>query len=289
VFVPKTAGGKFAQNLVTFGATMSTAWRALPKATGKVGVAIKAEVSSGIADIITTKKGDPNLTGLIKGLLPEELQDNLGLIDYLISDEDDTAASARVKAILEGSGISAAAAVAIRGLKAARKSYALSTTGEVKSDPDAPVPGKRGKTKSNQDKIEAFQQALRAANEEMTKAADEVAQAATRESELFADITLRSQDDIQARLDEIAVQRQELEEMGLSGCHMEDQIMVKRCGHLDNKTLVSRDEMVAGLSAGSFLLPRSLSISFRLIEDWFDAGRAEGTPTLRELGAGRTW
>jgi hypothetical protein len=214
VFVPKTAGGKFAQNLVTFGATMSTAWRALPKASGKVGVAIKAEVSSGIADIITTKKGDPNLTGLIKGLLPEELQDNLGLIDYLISDEDDTAASSRVKAILEGSGISAAAAVAIRGLKAARKSYALSTTGEVKSDPDAPVPGKRGKTKSNQDKIEAFQQALRAANEEMTKAADEVAQAATRESELFADITLRSQDDIQARLDEIAVQRQELEEMG---------------------------------------------------------------------------
>jgi methylisocitrate lyase len=37
---------------------------------------------------------------------------------------------------------------------------------------------------------------------------------------------------------------QELEEMGLAGCHMEDQIMVKRCGHLDNKTLVSRDEMV---------------------------------------------
>jgi hypothetical protein len=36
--------------------------------------------------------------------------------------------------------------------------------------------------------------------------------------------------------------------------------------------------MVAGLLSGSFLLPRSLSISFRLIEDWFDAGRPDGTP-----------
>ncbi len=51
----------------------------------------------------------------------------------------------------------------------------------------------------------------------------------------------------------------------------------------------TRDDMVEGLASGSFLLPRSLSISFRLIEDWFDAGRADGMPTLRELGAGRTW
>jgi NAD+ diphosphatase len=58
---------------------------------------------------------------------------------------------------------------------------------------------------------------------------------------------------------------------------------------LDDARWFTREEMVAGLLSGSFLLPRSLSISFRLIEDWFDAGRAEGTPTLRELGAGRTW
>jgi NAD+ diphosphatase len=58
---------------------------------------------------------------------------------------------------------------------------------------------------------------------------------------------------------------------------------------LDDARWFTRDEMVTGLLSGSFLLPRSLSISFRLIEDWFDAGRAEGTPTLRELGAGRTW
>ncbi len=34
------------------------------------------------------------------------------------------------------------------------------------------------------------------------------------------------------------------EEMGLSGCHIEDQIAEKRCGHLDNKELISKDEMI---------------------------------------------
>ena len=31
---------------------------------------------------------------------------------------------------------------------------------------------------------------------------------------------------------------------GLAGCHLEDQIAEKRCGHLDNKELVTKDEMV---------------------------------------------
>ncbi len=35
-----------------------------------------------------------------------------------------------------------------------------------------------------------------------------------------------------------------LEEKGLAGCHIEDQIAEKRCGHLDNKELISKDEMV---------------------------------------------
>ena len=34
------------------------------------------------------------------------------------------------------------------------------------------------------------------------------------------------------------------ESKGLAGCHLEDQIAEKRCGHLDNKELVSIDEMV---------------------------------------------
>ena len=34
------------------------------------------------------------------------------------------------------------------------------------------------------------------------------------------------------------------EYLGLAGCHIEDQIEQKRCGHLDNKELISLDKMV---------------------------------------------
>ena len=34
------------------------------------------------------------------------------------------------------------------------------------------------------------------------------------------------------------------EKMGLAGCHIEDQIAEKRCGHLENKELISTDDMV---------------------------------------------
>ena len=37
---------------------------------------------------------------------------------------------------------------------------------------------------------------------------------------------------------------QVFESKGLAGCHLEDQISEKRCGHLDNKELVSTDEMI---------------------------------------------
>ena len=36
---------------------------------------------------------------------------------------------------------------------------------------------------------------------------------------------------------------QEFEELGLCGCHLEDQLNPKRCGHLDHKTLVPAAEM----------------------------------------------
>ena len=34
------------------------------------------------------------------------------------------------------------------------------------------------------------------------------------------------------------------EKKGLAGCHIEDQIAEKRCGHLDKKELISKDEMI---------------------------------------------
>lgn len=42
---------------------------------------------------------------------------------------------------------------------------------------------------------------------------------------------------------------QEFIEMGLAGCHLEDQMNPKRCGHLDNKSLVSADDMIKKIKA----------------------------------------
>jgi methylisocitrate lyase len=44
---------------------------------------------------------------------------------------------------------------------------------------------------------------------------------------------------------------QEFIEMGLAGCHLEDQMNPKRCGHLDNKSLVSADEMIKKVKAAT--------------------------------------
>ncbi|NJP43518.1 methylisocitrate lyase [Actinacidiphila epipremni] len=41
------------------------------------------------------------------------------------------------------------------------------------------------------------------------------------------------------------------EDAGLAGLHLEDQVSVKRCGHLDGKTLVPREEMVQRVRAAA--------------------------------------
>ena len=42
-----------------------------------------------------------------------------------------------------------------------------------------------------------------------------------------------------------------LEELGLAGCHMEDQVNPKRCGHLDNKVLIDTPDMCRKLRAAA--------------------------------------
>jgi len=44
---------------------------------------------------------------------------------------------------------------------------------------------------------------------------------------------------------------QELEDAGASGCHVEDQVMPKRCGHLDGKTVVPVEEMSRRIRAAA--------------------------------------
>lgn len=43
----------------------------------------------------------------------------------------------------------------------------------------------------------------------------------------------------------------EIEFAGLAGCHMEDQVLIKRCGHLDNKTLVPATDMANKIRAAA--------------------------------------
>ena len=44
---------------------------------------------------------------------------------------------------------------------------------------------------------------------------------------------------------------QEVEYAGVAGCHLEDQVNPKRCGHLDGKQLVNRDEMARKVRAAA--------------------------------------
>jgi methylisocitrate lyase len=66
---------------------------------------------------------------------------------------------------------------------------------------------------------------------------------------------------------------QEFLELGLSGCHLEDQENPKRCGHLDGKTLVSTNDMVQKIRAAD--QARKMDPNFVLIART-DARAAEG-------------
>lgn len=66
---------------------------------------------------------------------------------------------------------------------------------------------------------------------------------------------------------------QEFLEMGLSGCHLEDQENPKRCGHLDGKSLVSTSDMVQKIKAAD--MARKLDPNFVIIART-DARASEG-------------
>lgn len=66
---------------------------------------------------------------------------------------------------------------------------------------------------------------------------------------------------------------QEMIEMGLSGCHIEDQENPKRCGHLDGKSLVSQSDMIQKVKAA--VAGKTLDPNF-LIVARTDARASEG-------------
>ena len=71
---------------------------------------------------------------------------------------------------------------------------------------------------------------------------------------------------------------QELEELGLCGCHFEDQLNPKRCGHLDNKSLVPSADMVKKIGAAA---AARRDANFVLIART-DARAAEGLPSAMD-------
>ncbi len=66
---------------------------------------------------------------------------------------------------------------------------------------------------------------------------------------------------------------QEFIEMGLAGCHLEDQMNPKRCGHLDHKSIISIAEMVKKIKAAT--LGKRLDENFLIIART-DARTSEG-------------
>lgn len=66
---------------------------------------------------------------------------------------------------------------------------------------------------------------------------------------------------------------QEFIELGLSGCHLEDQENPKRCGHLDGKSLVTTNEMIQKIKAAD--QSRQLDKNFVIIART-DARASEG-------------
>lgn len=66
---------------------------------------------------------------------------------------------------------------------------------------------------------------------------------------------------------------QEMIEMGICAVHIEDQMNPKRCGHLDNKSLVGKDDMIKKLRAAD--LGKKLDSNF-LIMARTDARASEG-------------
>lgn len=66
---------------------------------------------------------------------------------------------------------------------------------------------------------------------------------------------------------------QEFIEMGLAGCHLEDQMNPKRCGHLDNKSVVTPQEMIRKITAA--VRGKQLDTNFLIIART-DARASEG-------------
>jgi len=112
---PNTAVGRLGRDLMAFGLTGIAAARRLPQAAlglGTKGVGLKGAAASGIvpgaiADFFLANAEDGTLSNLAQQMAPEGLRDTF--LFALAADEEDNPWVARMKAILEGAMVGAAA------------------------------------------------------------------------------------------------------------------------------------------------------------------------------------
>ena len=82
----------------------------------------------------------------------------------------------------------------------------------------------------------------------------------------------------------------EFEDAGLAGCHFEDQVNPKRCGHLDGKEVVPTDVMVRRISAALYTVDDFKkfrdAVDTPLLANMTEFGKTELLPagTLEEIG-----
>jgi hypothetical protein len=117
IAVPDSTLGRLGQGIVSLVGTATSVTTRLPKAGTKLGAFARGEAGGVAADLLLTKKGDGNLTALVRDVVPEEWRDSV--LFFLASDDKDTAVSARLKNALEGVGLGAALG-GLAALRAAR-------------------------------------------------------------------------------------------------------------------------------------------------------------------------
>jgi hypothetical protein len=193
IAVPDSSVGRLGQGIISLVGTAASVTTRLPQAGTKLGAFARGEAGGVAADLLLTKKGDGNLTALVRDVVPEEWRDSI--LFFLASDEKDTAVSARIKNSLEGVGLGAVFG-AISALRAARNTPL--TPEAVKALPGGNKiagllpPGKP-----------TVQEELAIRGEIYKNYLDDAAKVdlsnATREAQRFDQINLRLLDELEAR------------------------------------------------------------------------------------------
>lgn len=176
LLIPETNSGKMAQQMLSFATTTVGIASKLPlmtKGPKALKFIVNTEGAGAIADVLLSSKDDGVLSDFIKNALPEKHQDNVLL--FLSADpEKATAVGARLRAATEGAGLG----------------WAMSILGAIRHARGVNVKGP---------KAEQVAEKTRIFKEFLDKEAAKNLDAATKESNTWAEVTLRKIDELEAK------------------------------------------------------------------------------------------